>query len=262
MVNVSTVEDESTRYNRRNILRSERMYGAGFQSPGRLPIMEKFCRRLPMKSGMTIIDIGSGLGGAAFYFAERYDASVVGIDVAPAMVEISTERKVEKGLSKVRFIGGDVCEAQLPGAGFDLVWSRDCILYIQNKTRVWQAITDCLKPGGSLFITDFCRRPDQLSPEFAEYLDRCEYHVQDIKTYAAALTAAGLLVSAQEDITDQFIVHLEDEQRRLKDSRTEFLREFDDADYRYLMERWDKKLAFCRSGDFRWGLFIARKPGG
>ena len=30
-------------------------------------------------------------------------------------------------------------------------------------------------------------------------------------------------------------------------------------EFEYLLGRWDKKIEFCEMGDFRWGLFIARK---
>src|SRR5262249_33333063 len=80
---------EMERYTRKSILRSERMYGDGFQSPGNIVAMEFFCRMLPMRQGMQILDIGSGLGGASFYFAENFDAIVTGLDIAEAMIEIS-----------------------------------------------------------------------------------------------------------------------------------------------------------------------------
>jgi phosphoethanolamine N-methyltransferase len=67
-------------------------------------------------------------------------------------------------------------------------------------------------------------------------------------------------VTAKEDITEQFIAALEQEQDRLQKSRDSFLREYDETDYQYLSERWEKKIRFCRGGDFRWGLFIASKP--
>ena len=84
------------------------MYGEGFQSPGNIAAVEAFCARLEMRPRMRILDIGSGLGGAAFYFADRYDARVVGLDVAPAMVEISD------------------CETDLAtaGSGWKFTWRR------------------------------------------------------------------------------------------------------------------------------------------
>lgn len=254
-------QDEANRYTRRSILRSERMYGHGFQSPGQLPQMDAFCSRLSMTRDMKILDVGSGLGGAAFYFAERFGAAVEGIDIAPAMIEISSERVAAKGVAGVRFSEGDIRTAPLAQGSFDLVWSRDCILYIPEKQLVWTAVHRALAPGGQVFITDFCRRKDAISTDFAGYLEQCHYHLQDIDAYAAAMSAAGLQVLVQEDMTAQFIALMEREQGDLVRRRDEFLQEFDEQDYDYLVTRWDSKLRFCREGDFRWGLFIAHRPG-
>src|SRR5262249_53658683 len=100
---IAPPDKEADRYTRRSILRSERMYGEGFQSPGNIAAVESFCARLEMRPRVRVLDIGSGLGGSAFYFAERYDARVLGLDVAPAMVELSTERARERDLSTVAF---------------------------------------------------------------------------------------------------------------------------------------------------------------
>ncbi len=254
------VDEEATRYTRRSILRSEWMYGRGFQSPGHLPIMERFCRRLPMTRGMNILDIGSGLGGAAFYFAEHYDASVLGLDVAPAMIEISRERAQEDDVKTVRFVQGDVRTATLPRNAFDLAWTRDCILYVAEKDAVWRAMFDALKPGGTMFMTDFCRQAEPLSGAFADYLDTCHYHLHTVDQYAASLAAAGFQILTAEDATAEFILCMEREQSNLDASKDRFLQTYNDDDYVYLSTRWEKKLKFCRDGEFRWGLFIARKP--
>ena len=52
---------------------------------------------------------------------------------------------------------------------------------------------------------------------------------------------------------------LRQEQERLVDDREAFLREFDESDYGYLIDRWDKKIRFCERGDLKWGLFVAMR---
>jgi phosphoethanolamine N-methyltransferase len=253
-------ESEANRYTRRSILRSEKMYGEGFQSPGGVAAVASFCERLQMQQGMKILDIGSGLGGADFYFAHHYDAKVLGLDVAQAMVELSTERARQRNLSNVLFRKGDIRTFLLSPNEFDLAWTRDAILYIPEKLKVWKRVFDCLKPGGQLFITDFCRRQDAISGDFAAYLEDCSYYLQDIGEYSATLSEAGFQVAVSEDVTSEFIYSLEKESEQLVRHKAEFLGEFEEDDFRYLVERWEKKTRFCRQGDFRWGLFVARKP--
>ncbi|MGI9422736.1 MAG: methyltransferase domain-containing protein, partial [Hyphomicrobiaceae bacterium] len=168
--NTSThLEQEANRYSRRSILRSERMYGEGFQSPGGLDAVKGFCRRLHMRQGMKILEVGSGLGGSAFYLAETFGADVLGLDISPEMIALSTERKEKKGVSNVSFRRGDIRTSDLDMVAFDLVWTRDCILYVPEKELLWSKVCAALKPGGQLFVTDFCRGEGALSDEFETY---------------------------------------------------------------------------------------------
>src|SRR5262249_45459331 len=185
------------------------------QSPGNIAAVESFCARLEMRPRVRVLDIGSGLGGSAFYFAERYDARVLGLDVAPAMVELSTERARERDLSTVAFRLGDIRSYPLAAEAFDLAWTRDAILYVPEKGVVWRRVFNCLKPGGQLFVTDFCRRRGELSPDFSAYLDRCHYHLQDIGEYADTLRRAGFETLTAEDVTPPFINSLEHERQPL-----------------------------------------------
>jgi phosphoethanolamine N-methyltransferase len=260
-INQVQSKEKIDRYTRKSILRSEKMYGHSFQSPGNIAAMDAFCQKLRMRQGMQILDIGSGVGGASFYFAERYKANVVGLDVAQAMIKISTEHSLEKGLSDVTFVHGDIRNHFFLENSFDLVWTRDPILYLPEKKILWERVNSFLKPGGQLFITDFCRSKESVSMDFKTYLSQCGYFLQDIDQYAAGMAEAGFEIVRKEDITDQFINSLELERENLMRSRAEFLTEYEESDYQYLIERWDKKTRFCRQGDFHWGLFIAQKPG-
>lgn len=252
-------EDEANRYQRHSILRSERMYGTGFQGPGREALVAEFCARLPDLTGARVLDIGSGLGGASFYLNAQFGARVTGLDIAPDMTAISRERAAAKGARNIEFINGDIRTHPLEPAGFDLVWSRDCILYIPEKAQVWRQVAACLKPGGRLFVTDFCRPAGPFTPDYARYHDECRYHTRDLGAYAAELTAAGLDILATEDITPRFQDYLARELAALEADRDAFLKDWSEDDYAYLVNRWKKKQKFCADGDLRWGLFVAVK---
>ncbi len=210
-------EDEANRYSRRSILRSERMYGEGFQSPGGLDAVKGFCRKLRMRQGMKILEVGSGLGGSAFYLAETFGADVLGLDVSAEMVAVSTERQEEKGLSNVSFRHGDIRTSDLEMGTFDLVWTRDCILYVPEKELVWSNICAALRPGGQLFVTDFCRGGGPLSDEFETYVEECQYYLLALDEYVRTLEAAGFGEVRMEDIRRSFVEGLRHEQALLID---------------------------------------------
>ena len=165
----------------------------------------------------------------------------------------------EKGLSNVSFRQGDIQTSDLETGTFDLVWTRDCILYVSEKNLVWSNVYAALKPGGQLFVADFCRGRGLLSDEFETYLEECRYYLQALDEYVRTLEAAGFGQVHMEDITAAFVDDLRQEQRRLVDDRDAFLGEFDEDDYEYLITRWDKKIRFCERGDLKWGLFVAAR---
>lgn len=51
--------------------------------------LDLICRKLQLKHGMTILDIGCGWGGFAKYAAEHYGASVVGITISQEQQRLS-----------------------------------------------------------------------------------------------------------------------------------------------------------------------------
>lgn len=53
--------------------------------------LDLICRKIGLKAGERILDIGCGWGGFARYAAERYDAEVVGVTVSKEQVSVAKE---------------------------------------------------------------------------------------------------------------------------------------------------------------------------
>ncbi|MDP3542896.1 MAG: cyclopropane fatty acyl phospholipid synthase [Elusimicrobiota bacterium] len=54
--------------------------------------MELVCRKLELKPGLSVLDLGCGWGAFARYAAERHGVSVVGVDIAEEQVTFGRER--------------------------------------------------------------------------------------------------------------------------------------------------------------------------
>jgi cyclopropane-fatty-acyl-phospholipid synthase len=54
--------------------------------------LDLICRKLELRSGMRLLDIGCGWGGLAIFAAERYGVSVVGVTVSKEQVELGRRR--------------------------------------------------------------------------------------------------------------------------------------------------------------------------
>ncbi|MEU3662050.1 methyltransferase domain-containing protein [Streptomyces sp. NPDC032940] len=252
--------EEGNRYTvPHNILRSEVIYGEGFQSSGGLAAFrETVLPELPLSPGSRLLDIGSGLGGAAFHLVAEYPVEVVGVDTAELMVSISDSRRPAKDPEgRTSFVLGDVFSAALEPESFDAVYSQDTLLYSADKVKVLARCAELLRPGGTIVVNDFCRGGS--TPEFEEYVENAGYHLVAVSGYPELLAQAGFTDVVAKDVS----THTNHLLRRDLDAylaRAEHDPAIGRADVEHLVERWHRKIGFMDAGALTQGLFRAAKP--
>src|SRR3954451_3637145 len=124
--------DNKGQYSRNSILRYEMIFGRHYISTGGAETTENLCDRLgaTLRPGIRVLDVGSGIGGAAFHLATRYGAKVTGIDLSPEMVGIARQRQQRADAPPaVSFVLGDILETHLEPR-FDVIWSRDALMHV------------------------------------------------------------------------------------------------------------------------------------
>ncbi|CAO2819652.1 unnamed protein product [Amaranthus hypochondriacus] len=249
---------DTVQYKARGILRYERVFGSGFVSTGGIETTKEFVSKLDLKPGQKVLDVGCGIGGGNFYMAEKYNVEVVGIDLSINMISIALERAV--GLNHaVEFAVADCTTVTYPDNSFDVIYSRDTILHIQDKPALFRSFYKWLKPGGKVLITDYCRSAGTPSPEFAAYIKQRGYDLHDVQAYGQMLRDAGFDEVIAEDRTDQFLKVLEKELDAVEKEKERFIADFSEEDYNDIVGGWKSKLVRSSSGEQRWGLFIAEK---
>lgn len=239
------------------------IFGAGYISTGGAQTTEDLCKRLgpSLRGGVRVLDVGSGIGGAAFHLAKTYGARVTGIDLAEEMVAVAHERAGQLKMNdSVKFLLGDVLEEKF-AEPFDVIWSRDAFMHIPDKGRLFSQLFALMAPGGRLVITDYARGKTPGSPEFEKYIETTGYNVVQPQEYGRLLEAAGFVDVVVDDATARFVEILQNETGRLVDKPSEFLACFSEADLAYLVDRWEMKVGFCNNGDMKWGNYLATKRG-
>jgi phosphoethanolamine N-methyltransferase len=253
--------DNRGQYSRTGILRYEKIFGDGYVSTGGPETTEYLCSKLGdrLRPGARVLDVGSGIGGAAFHLAREYGADVTGVDLAPEMVAIAQERGERPvGQGSATFLLADILELDFPEK-FDIVWSRDALMHLPDKHRLFTRLHDLMAPGGRLVITDYARGTSQGSPEFRAYVEQTGYHLTDPASYGKFLEGAGFVDVVVEDATGRFIDILQREAERLAAHRDDFVESFSEQDLNYLLDRWAMKVGFCEAGDMKWGIFQASR---
>ncbi|XP_067103955.1 phosphoethanolamine methyltransferase isoform X1 [Osmerus mordax] len=250
---------DNQQYTRRGILRYEKMFGAGYVSTGGPSTTKEFVDLLNLKPGQKVLDIGCGIGGGNFYMAKNFGVEVLGIDLSANMVDIAVERAAAEKISSVDFEVADATKRSFPEGSFDVVYSRDTILHIDNKLALFKRFHSWLKPGGQLLISDYCCGEKPWTPQFEQYVKQRGYILYTPPQYEKFIEQAGFSSLRAEDRTAQFIHVIKMELERAATLKDEFIEEFSEEDYLAIVNGWREKLQRCNSGDQRWGLFHATK---
>ncbi|XP_022725814.1 phosphoethanolamine N-methyltransferase 1-like isoform X2 [Durio zibethinus] len=180
---------DTVQYNCNSILRYERAFGQGFVSTGGIETTKEFVEKLDLKPGQKVLDVGCGIGGGDFYMAEKFDVHVVGIDLSTNMISFALERAIGLHCS-VEFEVADCTKKTYPDNTFDVIYSRDTILHIQDKPALFRSFYKWLKPGGKVLISDYCKSAGTPSSEFADYIKQRGYDLHDVKAYGLVYSNA------------------------------------------------------------------------
>ncbi len=166
--------------------------------------VQDFVSQLNLKPGQRVLDVGCGIGGGDFYMAAEHGVFVHGIDLSVNMVLIAIERagKVPGGAT-VSFEIADCTLASYPPQSFDVIYSRDTILHIQDKPALFRRFAEWLKPGGRVLISDYCRSAEKPSGSFAKYIAQRGYDLHSVAGYGEMIEEAGFVSVEADDRTWQ-----------------------------------------------------------
>ena len=133
----------------------ETIYGKGMMSEGGAEGIDTMFEGVSI-TGKKALDIGSGLGGVAYYLASEYAMDVTGLEINPWMVSESMRRAPENISKKLRFIQStDNDSFPLEDESFDIVYSKGALCHVEHKEGLLKECYRVLKPGGALVINDW-----------------------------------------------------------------------------------------------------------
>ncbi len=104
---------------------------------------------------MSVLDVGSGVGGPARFLAEAYGCRVTGVDLSEPFVDAArylTERTGQSG--RVSFETASALELPFDAGRFDVVMLQHVAMNIADRARLYREIRRVLKSGGRFAILD------------------------------------------------------------------------------------------------------------
>lgn len=156
-----------------------------------------------IKSGETIIDLGSGSGTDSFLAARHTGDSgkVIGIDMTDAQIEKSRRLASADGFDNTEFRQGYIEQEIAEPGSADVVISNGVVNLSPDKDAVFGAAARALKPGGRLALSDIVSGvplPEGVTCDAALWA-ACIGGAMLLDDYAAAIENAGFKVVTVRD---------------------------------------------------------------
>ncbi|MET2832606.1 class I SAM-dependent methyltransferase [Mesorhizobium shangrilense] len=106
-------------------------------------------------AGMSVLDVGSGIGGPARFLAATHGCRVTGVDLSEPFVDAArylSERTGQSG--QLSFQTASALELPFDDGRFDIALLQHVAMNISDRARLYREIRRVLKPGGRFATFD------------------------------------------------------------------------------------------------------------
>lgn len=160
--------------------------------------------QLGLKPGMALLDLGSGLGGPARFFARQYGCRVTGVDLTPEYVQVADSLTRMVGLAgRASFRVGSATQLPFDAASFDAATLLHVGMNIADKDSLAAEVTRVLKPDGVFAVYDVMRTgAGDLDFPLPWAVAPATSFLAEPSTYRRALERAGFAVAAERNRRD------------------------------------------------------------
>ena len=238
----------------------EAIWGKGFISPGGPEEVAEILDGIDLTNA-KVLDVGCGTGGVDIILARDYGAvHVTGIDVESHLVDVAQAYVSEAGLSEnITFQLVEPGPLPFGDVTFDIVFSKDALLHIPDKTLLFSEVLRVLRTGGLFIASDWLRGEyDVLSSEMTSFLKLAghDFDMVTLSDYESKLKDAGFVDVALRDRNTWYRDEAEHELERLKGSlKPEIISNIGSNRLQELEESWisfwQAMVEVLRTGELR-----------
>ncbi|MEV6674191.1 cyclopropane-fatty-acyl-phospholipid synthase family protein [Streptomyces sp. NPDC051162] len=207
--------------------------------------LDLICRKLDLRPGQRLLDVGCGWGSMVLHAVREYGVSAVGITLSEEQAAYGRKRVAEAGLTdRIEIRVQDYRE--ISDGPFDAISSIGMAEHVGSARYAEYAadVHALLKPGGRLLNHQIARRPlmDEEGYETDEFIDRYVFpdgELAPVGRTVAQLEEAGFEVRDVEVIREHYALTLRQWVRNLE-------------------AHWDDAVRLTSAGRARvWRLYMA-----
>jgi SAM-dependent methyltransferase len=186
----------------------QKVWGDGFTSPGGRKHTLDMVTSFGLDPAMSVLDLGTGLGGSARAMCEKFGVWVTGFEVDADLAEAGMALSVKAGMSeKAQVLAFDPATFEHKQASVDCVFSKEFLYAVADKDKFLKAVEDLLKSKGQFMFTDFMlTEPHLHTPAITNWIEKEPLTPKPwaLEDYEVGLVGARLDIRVTEDITDVF----------------------------------------------------------
>jgi SAM-dependent methyltransferase len=188
------------------------------------PGTEALFRRVGLREGMQVVEVGCGSGNIACWVAEQVGVSghVVAIDNSPGQIEQARAQAQARGLGNIDFHVADAYSPRLPEGAFDLAYCRLVLMHLTHPANALQTMRGLVRLGGQVVCEEMdlgcwlCDPPAKAMSRFFELNEALGKRLGEDYRLGASLhrlfREAGF---AAPEVGANFALALRGEQKRL-----------------------------------------------
>lgn len=161
--------------------------------PGGLALTKRVAEVAGFAPGQLVLDVASGRGTQAVFYAAQFGVRVTGLDLSEEMIRAARARAASVGLSEaVRFERGDSQRLPFTDASFDAVINECAVGIPEDSQAVLDEMVRVVRPGGTVVIHESTWRAPLPEAEKRELSERYGTTPLEPGEWIAMLARAGL----------------------------------------------------------------------
>jgi len=199
--------------------------------------LDYLCRKLRLRPGERLLDIGCGWGGLIIHAAQQYGVEALGITLSRNQAELANERVARAGLDgRCRVEVRDYRDLN-DSDGFDKLVSVGMFEHVGESKlpHYFEHAWELLRPGGVFLNHGIALRASEPQPKGPTFMSRYVFPDTELVPINATLRyaeEAGFEVRDVESLREHYVLTLRHWARRLELRRDEALRVVDEPTYR------------------------------
>jgi cyclopropane-fatty-acyl-phospholipid synthase len=199
--------------------------------------LDYLCRKLRLRPGERLLDIGCGWGGLIIHAAQRYGVQALGITLSQNQAMLANERIAKAGLQDCCRV--DVCDYRdlNSAGGFDKLVSVGMVEHVgESRLQAYfQHAWQLLRPGGVFLNHGIARRTTDPEPAGPTFISRYVFpdgELVDLNTMLRYAEEAAFEVRDVESLRDHYTLTLRQWAHRLEVHSNRALEVVDEPTYR------------------------------